>query len=206
MPPSLIHHNPDVYPFFPNPQSHNASAGPSTPAPTPLNYYAQPTRDSKRQSISTSGTNSQRPTPLNSAQASPQAFASAFSHYGNREQSNGQGSGSEPTPGTELDSEDKRARNTLACMSPSFGIPFLLSSSDRQPKDTGKCAEHPAARFRAKRKAHINDVERQITQLESQSTTLAKQVADLRKENGFLKVCLSLTVSRAGLICRIWFS
>ena len=117
MPPALIHNNPDVYPFFPNPQSHNASAGPSTPAPTPLNYYAQPARASKRQSISTSGTNSQRPTPLNSAHTSPQALASAFSHYGNRDpSSNGQGSGSEPTPGTELDTEDKRARNTLACM------------------------------------------------------------------------------------------
>jgi len=129
MPPALIHHNPDVYPFFPNPQSHNASAGPSTPAPTPLNYYAQPTRASKRQSISTSGTNSQRPTPLNSTQASPQALASTFSHYGNRDpSSNGQGSGSEPTPGTELDSEDKRARNTLACMFP-FLYPLFFSLS-----------------------------------------------------------------------------
>jgi hypothetical protein len=189
MPPALIHNNSDVYPFFPNPQSHNASAGPSTPAPTPLNYYAQPTRGSKRQSISTSGADSQRPTPLNSAQASPQALASTFSHYGNREQSNGQGSGSEPTPGTELDSEDKRARNTLACMFP-FLFPLSSSFSPRQPGRTGTLAEYPAARFRAKRKAHINDVERQITQLESQSTTLAKQVADLRKENGFLKVCL----------------
>ena len=109
MPTVRIHNNPDVYPFFPNPQSHNASAGPSTPAPTPLNhYFPQPTRNSKRQSISTSG-----PT---SADTSPQALASAFSHYGNRDpSSNGPGSGSEPTPGTELDSEDKRARNTLAC-------------------------------------------------------------------------------------------
>lgn len=68
--------------------------------------------------------------------------------------------------------------------------------SPTNPGETGTFAEFPAARFRAKRKAHINDVERQITQLESQSTTLAKQVADLRKENGFLKVCPSLTVSR----------
>jgi hypothetical protein len=129
MPPALTHNNTDVYPFFPNPQSHHATAGPSTPAPTPSNpYYTQPTRASKRQSISTSGTNSQRPTPLNSAQTSPQALASTFSHYGNRDpSSNGQGSGSEPTPGTELDSEDKRARNTLACMFPSFLIYPLFS-------------------------------------------------------------------------------
>jgi hypothetical protein len=195
MPPSLIHANPDVYPFFPNPQSHNASAGPSTPAPTPSNYSAQPTRAPKRQSISTSGTNSQHPTPLNSAQTSPQALASAFSHYGNREQSNGQGSGSEPTPGTELDSEDKRARNTLACMFPSSFSLFLIPLSV-SPKTEDLSADSVAARFRAKRKAHINDVERQITQLESQSTTLAKQVADLRKENGFLKVRLFLMLYR----------
>lgn len=192
MPPALIHDNPDVYPFFPNPQSHNASAGPSTPAPTPMNHYhTQIPRGSKRQSTSTSGTHSQRQTPLNSAHPSPQALASAFSHYGNRDPSfsNEQGSGSEPTPGTELDSEDKRARNTLACMSifcPSpLTVPFTSSHAREYP------ADETAARFRAKRKAHINDVERQITQLEGQSTTLAKQVADLRKENGFLKVCLT---------------
>jgi chaperonin cofactor prefoldin len=57
-------------------------------------------------------------------------------------------------------------------------------------------AEESAARFRAKRKAHINNVERQITHLESQSTTLTKQVEDLRKENGFLKVSLASTYRR----------
>jgi hypothetical protein len=166
---------------------------------------------SKRQSISTSGTNSQRPTPLNSARTSPQALASTFSHYGNRESSNGQGSGSEPTPGTELDSEDKRARNTLACMFSSFLFYPLFSdlslSQLEKKRKQESSADCIAARFRAKRKAHINDVERQITQLESQSTTLSKQVADLRKENGFLKVRLfSWVVSRLGLMLRIWFS
>ena len=90
---------------------------------------------------------------------------------------------SEPTPGGELDSEDKRARNTMACML------YRLLSEIRLSEHH---ADHPAARFRAKRKAHINDVERQITHLEGQSTILTKEVEDLRKENGFLKVSYCL--------------
>jgi hypothetical protein len=81
-------------------------------------------------------------------------------------------------------------------MFPFQSLLFSLYSLPRQPENTGTFTEYPAARFRAKRKAHINDVERQITQLESQSTTLAKQVADLRKENGFLKVRLFLMLYR----------
>jgi len=124
IPPNMIHNNPDVYPFFPQPQSYNASAGPSTPAPTPINhYYGLPptSRASKRDSTSTSATHSQRPTPLNSAHPSPQAMISSAFLQHIEPSSTDQGTGSEPTPNTELDSEDKRARNTLAC---TFSLSF----------------------------------------------------------------------------------
>ncbi|GMK54436.1 hypothetical protein CspeluHIS016_0110220 [Cutaneotrichosporon spelunceum] len=61
------------------------------------------------------------------------------------------------------DTEDKRVRNTLA-----------------------------SARFRAKKKAHVENVERNIRALEAQHSELEVQVADLRKENGLLKEMVQL--------------
>jgi hypothetical protein len=50
----------------------------------------------------------------------------------------------------------------------------------------------PAARFRAKKKAHVENVERNIRALEAQHSELEVQVADLRKENGLLKEMVQL--------------
>jgi hypothetical protein len=122
----------------------SSTAGPSSPAPTPSPslYLPQPYppphsrpgtgrgrgRQSQRQSISTqtqSQSQSYRQTPLNSAHPSPQAYTSVLHSNSNSARSNDdppsyadQGSNSnEPTPGDEgEDSEDKRARNTMACM------------------------------------------------------------------------------------------
>lgn len=52
-----------------------------------------------------------------------------------------------------------------------------------------------AARFRAKRKAHLAEVEQQINHLEGRSTTLQRQVEDLKKENAFLKVRCALCLT-----------
>ncbi|BEI95192.1 hypothetical protein CcaverHIS631_0101410 [Cutaneotrichosporon cavernicola] len=67
------------------------------------------------------------------------------------------------TPAGLDDTEDKRVRNTLA-----------------------------SARFRAKKKAHVENVERNIRALEAQHSELEVQVADLRKENGLLKEMVQL--------------
>ncbi|BEJ16459.1 hypothetical protein CspHIS471_0510640 [Cutaneotrichosporon sp. HIS471] len=67
------------------------------------------------------------------------------------------------TPVVPDDTEDKRVRNTLA-----------------------------SARFRAKKKAHVENVERNIRALEAQHSELEVQVADLRKENGLLKEMVQL--------------
>lgn len=50
----------------------------------------------------------------------------------------------------------------------------------------------PAARFRAKKKAHVENVERNIRALEAQHSELEVEVADLRKENGLLKDMVQL--------------
>lgn len=50
----------------------------------------------------------------------------------------------------------------------------------------------PAARFRAKKKTHIENVERNIRELESAHRDLEVEVNDLRKENGLLKEMVQL--------------
>ncbi|KAL7422327.1 hypothetical protein Q5752_002973 [Cryptotrichosporon argae] len=61
------------------------------------------------------------------------------------------------------DSEDKRMRNTQA-----------------------------SARFRAKKKQHVESVQRSIKELEQQHGELAREVDDLRRENGLLKDMVQL--------------
>ncbi|KAL1409843.1 hypothetical protein Q8F55_003842 [Vanrija albida] len=74
----------------------------------------------------------------------------------------GPGSAPAETPNGE-DVEDKRIRNTLA-----------------------------SARFRAKKKQHVETVERSIRDLEAQHRELEIEVNDLRKENGLLKEMVQL--------------
>ncbi|WOO78808.1 uncharacterized protein LOC62_02G002346 [Vanrija pseudolonga] len=50
----------------------------------------------------------------------------------------------------------------------------------------------PAARFRAKKKQHVETVERSIRDLEQQHRELEIEVNDLRKENGLLKEMVQL--------------
>lgn len=122
LPSTLLHHNnPDVYSFFPPQQEcQTNTAAPSTPAPTPYqnDHTYRPGRTSQRQSASTSGSGlySQRPTPLNSALPSPQAYRSGDQGSRSQDDFPSTDMSSEPTPGGGLDSEDKRARNTMACM------------------------------------------------------------------------------------------
>jgi len=47
-----------------------------------------------------------------------------------------------------------------------------------------------AAKFRAKRKKHIETTSKRITELENDHTALMRDVVDLRKENKFLRVSL----------------
>jgi len=63
----------------------------------------------------------------------------------------------------DADAEDKRVRNTLA-----------------------------SAKFRAKKKAHLEDVQQTIARLEGRHTRLQREVQDLKKENGFLKEIVQL--------------
>lgn len=99
----------------------------------PYSYsYAPGQRGTKRPSISTSTLNSQDPTPLGSAYPSPSALGphAMPRFYQHGMNGNGSGSGGDSTrpadqgggslngDGAELDSEDKRARNTQACEYP----------------------------------------------------------------------------------------
>ncbi|KAI9633577.1 uncharacterized protein MKK02DRAFT_38234 [Dioszegia hungarica] len=66
-------------------------------------------------------------------------------------------------PASGEDSEDKRVRNTVA-----------------------------SAKFRAKKKAQVANVQRTITDLESQQASLEADVASLKRENGLLREMVQL--------------
>ncbi|KAK1923032.1 hypothetical protein DB88DRAFT_493527 [Papiliotrema laurentii] len=67
------------------------------------------------------------------------------------------------TPGQALDTEDKRQRNTLA-----------------------------SAKFRAKRKKHMENISKRIEELEGEQTSLTRDVAELKQENKFLREMVEL--------------
>ena len=57
-----------------------------------------------------------------------------------------------------------------------------------------------AAKFRARRKQHVNKLQRQITDLEDSRGELTREVGELRNENGFLRV----RKTSLGLIFPAW--